>query len=111
MGKGGLREPSNLGHGVVGDYYGLGGLVGAGSGLLDRLYDVQAHMLVVEPLSLGGTDEELRFICARATGSLLIGVEGMKVLGCAGSGVGIELYHDLASGLGADLHVEENLRV
>ena len=111
MGWGSPCEPSNLGHGVANDDHGLDGPAGVGLDLLDRLHDVQAHMLAIEPLGLGGTNEELRSICARATGFLLTGVEGTKVLGCVGSGVGVELHHDLASGLGAYLHVEENHRV
>jgi hypothetical protein len=166
---------------TVSDDHGLGGPAGARSDLLDRLHDVQTlhdlsedYVLAVKPLGLGGTDEELRPVCAGAgighgedagagvlpdevligelgaidglatcavpggevsslahepgdhpvegrflvvewlagaAGSLLTGAEGTEVLGRAGSGVGIELHHDPASRLVADLHVEENLRV
>lgn len=48
---------------------------------------------------------------AGAAGALLTGAEGPEVFGRAGSGVGIELHHDPAKGLVADLHVEEDLRV
>lgn len=59
---------------TVGDDHGLGGPAGAGPHLLDGPHDVQAlhdltehHVLAVEPLGLGGTDEELRSVGAGAS--------------------------------------------
>jgi len=58
---------------TVGDDHGLGSPAGAGPDLLDGFHDVQTlhdlaehHVLAVEPLGLGGTDEELRSIGAGA---------------------------------------------
>jgi hypothetical protein len=108
---GGLRKPPHPGHGVACDDHRLGDRSGVGSDLLNFLHDVQTHMLAIKPLNIGCTNEELRFVCAKVASSLLTSAKGTKVHGCVGSGVGVELHHDPASKLGANLHVEENLRV